>query len=821
MGGPSTIEKVAPEPADLGAAARSARRCERRSGRRSRRSGVAASRSRARSQRWSMTPARRRAAVVDGFDAVSGGVEDERAVVVGPVGGPGAGRRRRLGGRVRSSRATSRRPGGGCRRGSRYADAVSSDGRRFLRRSRSRPTRRSPPPSYGSGPSRSSKVRRRRRGRLRGLANGSRRGRSSVRAYRPRGGLVAPRRRSGWRRRTAISGSRRSRGGRASRSSRPRCSGRRSQAGPSCTTSRSCSGGKSSTSRARSCDRPMFQQALARCEARRDGRDHRRPARSFRPLGGGCARVDQAAERGRRAAGLGRGQLRRLDADGPVRDRDPDLDRRAGARADHRELGDAPSQKRSSAASTSRHAARPATARTRTGGSFAIEPAASVVAEVFRRRAPGASWARAGRLPRARSGVKSSEGQQHWSKAGVSDLVKNPRLSRGGPQRQGRQRRARTKPLVDPGRVRRRPIDHARSCKPRDGSLASQAMLGGLARCAGCGHTLKITGNTDKQHRRAATRSTTAPAATRKGTAKRRRPPGPSTSTSTSSRPVLAALTTAGGVLATAMESNDAAEAAAREVEAPHTNSISTCRPTSSLSSALMPSAQASRHASNASTRHANNSQALQANTLIADDLLPTDLLEGLARTHHTRETHDHARPPRQSHPAPRPNPGTQTRRQSPNAPRSCSAAALASTSRTWVEPGRRPRESRPADSPMSNRRQGDRPGASRCDQWFRGGGERLSVSSNCRITTRGQAGSTSARWRQTSAGREFEMGGSKLERFYDLVDEIEVAMMTTRRSDGHLESRAMANRSDPQEHLWFVAATDSERCRNSRRIRT
>jgi Recombinase zinc beta ribbon domain len=27
-----------------------------------------------------------------------------------------------------------------------------------------------------------------------------------------------------------------------------------------------------------------------------------------------------------------------------------------------------------------------------------------------------------------------------------------------------------------------------------DGSIASQAMLGGLARCAGCGHTLKITG---------------------------------------------------------------------------------------------------------------------------------------------------------------------------------------------------------------------------------------------------------------------------------------------------------------------------------------
>ena len=30
-------------------------------------------------------------------------------------------------------------------------------------------------------------------------------------------------------------------------------------------------------------------------------------------------------------------------------------------------------------------------------------------------------------------------------------------------------------------------------------SVASQAMLGGVARCAACGHTLKITGNTDKK----------------------------------------------------------------------------------------------------------------------------------------------------------------------------------------------------------------------------------------------------------------------------------------------------------------------------------
>ena len=48
----------------------------------------------------------------------------------------------------------------------------------------------------------------------------------------------------------------------------------------------------------------------------------------------------------------------------------------------------------------------------------------------------------------------------------------------------------------------------------------------------------------------------------------------------------------------------------------------------------------------------------------------------------------------------------------------------------------------------------------------------------------------------------------TELERFYALVDEIEIAMMTTRRRDQHLESRAMANqkRADGAD-LWFVTA--------------
>jgi len=46
------------------------------------------------------------------------------------------------------------------------------------------------------------------------------------------------------------------------------------------------------------------------------------------------------------------------------------------------------------------------------------------------------------------------------------------------------------------------------------------------------------------------------------------------------------------------------------------------------------------------------------------------------------------------------------------------------------------------------------------------------------------------------------------LETFYELVEDIEIAMMTTRRADGHLRSRAMANQKKaPGADLWFVTA--------------
>src|SRR6478609_11787618 len=55
-----------------------------------------------------------------------------------------------------------------------------------------------------------------------------------------------------------------------------------------------------------------------------------------------------------------------------------------------------------------------------------------------------------------------------------------------------------------------------------------------------------------------------------------------------------------------------------------------------------------------------------------------------------------------------------------------------------------------------------------------------------------------------------------ELATFYKLIDEIKIAMLTTRRPDGHLESRAMANqkRADGAD-LWFVTAEGSEKLRD------
>jgi general stress protein 26 len=51
----------------------------------------------------------------------------------------------------------------------------------------------------------------------------------------------------------------------------------------------------------------------------------------------------------------------------------------------------------------------------------------------------------------------------------------------------------------------------------------------------------------------------------------------------------------------------------------------------------------------------------------------------------------------------------------------------------------------------------------------------------------------------------------NELEKFYALIEDLDTAMMTTRRSDGHLRARAMANQKQAAgADLWFVTRDGS-----------
>jgi general stress protein 26 len=55
-----------------------------------------------------------------------------------------------------------------------------------------------------------------------------------------------------------------------------------------------------------------------------------------------------------------------------------------------------------------------------------------------------------------------------------------------------------------------------------------------------------------------------------------------------------------------------------------------------------------------------------------------------------------------------------------------------------------------------------------------------------------------------------------ELTKLYDQIDTIEVAMMTTRRADGHLQSRAMATQKCADgADLWFVTLEDTQKVRD------
>jgi site-specific DNA recombinase len=122
-----------------------------------------------------------------------------------------------------------------------------------------------------------------------------------------------------------------------------------------------------------------------------------------------------------------------------------------------------------------------------------VEPDASLIAEAFRKRATGSSRAELARFLEG-NGVYPSTGNKHWSTQGVASILANRAYL--GEARQGEIVNEQAhEPIVTQAE-----FDAAQSgrtlLKPRhDGSIASQALLGGLVRCAGCGHTLKVTGN--------------------------------------------------------------------------------------------------------------------------------------------------------------------------------------------------------------------------------------------------------------------------------------------------------------------------------------
>lgn len=55
-----------------------------------------------------------------------------------------------------------------------------------------------------------------------------------------------------------------------------------------------------------------------------------------------------------------------------------------------------------------------------------------------------------------------------------------------------------------------------------------------------------------------------------------------------------------------------------------------------------------------------------------------------------------------------------------------------------------------------------------------------------------------------------------ELDQLFERIDDVEIAMMTTRRRDGHLESRAMATQKRaPGADLWFVTAEGTAKLRD------
>ncbi len=192
-----------------------------------------------------------------------------------------------------------------------------------------------------------------------------------------------------------------------------------------------------------------------------------------------------------------------------------------------------------------------------------VEPDASVVLELFVRRARGESWTELTEFLNA-SGVKSSKGTASWSITGATAIIKN-RVYLGEARSGKYVNKQAHEPIVTQAE-----FDAAQSTRTllraHDGSIASLALLGGLARCAGCGHTLKIAGNTNKKDgSRYAVYYCVGRYA--KGNCTERATIRASYLDDHVEHAVLTALKDTGSILATALETTSQAEEAARLVE--------------------------------------------------------------------------------------------------------------------------------------------------------------------------------------------------------------------------------------------------------------
>ena len=200
--------------------------------------------------------------------------------------------------------------------------------------------------------------------------------------------------------------------------------------------------------------------------------------------------------------------------------------------------------------------------RDRGGRLVPEEPAASAVAEAFRRRALGASYTDLALFLEQR-GAYPAGGNPHWSSSGVASLLRNPAYL--GQARSGKV----VKEGAHEAIVSRAEFDAAQGTRtlfaPATQSLAAQALLGGLIRCSGCGHTLKISGSLDKRTRaRYPTYYCTGRYAT--GLCPSRATIRASTVDAYVEAEVLAALRAEGGPLAQAVEASEQIDDAARSV---------------------------------------------------------------------------------------------------------------------------------------------------------------------------------------------------------------------------------------------------------------